>query len=100
MEEYMEDQKCVGGIVSTGQRKHLNLHSAINDMDSIREHLSELIISIDGNRPTTTGPKEGMKQPPVMDPTLNDILTDGANRIHTKSDQIHKMIDEVIAILR
>jgi uncharacterized protein YaaN involved in tellurite resistance len=70
--------------------KHINLHRAINDMQNLSDHIENIVEKITGPRPTNEE-----NRVTTSDPTLNEVLAFGADRIRETLDKSHQLLSEI-----
>lgn len=81
---------------STTRETHENLHEAIQFIQSISEHLRDLMEKVEGANPERERALDETKDYP---PTLRSVLIDGPDSIRRYVDDAHKMIEELQIIL-
>ena len=78
-----------------GEEKHLKIYNAIENLDSVIWHLTELVGQIKGFSPEAGDAEE----PEKKIPTLVEILDGAPELIDKKIEEAHKLIDHITALL-
>jgi len=77
------------------REKHIELHEAIQNLDSITRHLDDLIERLQGPIPKNV--VEANAKP--GNPNFLDVLNGGAGAIHKKTEMANDRIAQVIELL-
>ncbi len=78
--------------VQPGQMaKHLVVHQAIQEINSVVQSLDSLLARIQGPMPHDVGCEKAQMQ----EPTLADMLNGGPNEIREKIERAHSLISKI-----
>lgn len=79
------------GKIDGPLERHIEIHLAVTEINSVVQHLDELINKING--PTTAEAHTGMNK--EEEPTLSYVLNEAPSEIRRKIDELHKRVDEI-----
>lgn len=96
MNHIMDSRATAMGAATPRKDKHIEIHEAIQNLDSISHHLDALISRLEGPSPQNEVSKKGPQEP---EPTLLDILNGGSNAIRMAADIAHERIDRLSELL-
>lgn len=87
---------CIAGsaavIAAAREQKHIALNSAINEIDTVKNHMLDVLNQIRGPLPETAAVPNECK---VNEPTLASVLNAGADNILQKCSSMHNILDEI-----
>lgn len=85
----MESKTNLESIQPDRAEKHIEMHSAIQRIGSLEDHVQEILSRIIGE------PCEKKGEAKQSDPSLYDVLSGGPMAIHEKVTRIHELLGKV-----
>lgn len=98
----MNENIACGPGKAERQEKHMELNNAVNDLDSVLQHLNKLINRVRGPAPPLPVAPGSLEEPKRLQdrpPTLVEVLDLAPESIRSKVEEAHRRIDEIQELL-